>query len=195
MAKKKKREVAKRHSRAKGRLKRKRKLRLVKPRPKPNTQILYRPSLPHMGAPEGFRSISMSQAIMEYTKPIMKFVEDNENDLDNAMQISMVLWNYSVSIERGNEYKGLEKKILKGLKKTFGMDKDESHDLLKKMVERYSYLFPKDIQPKAGMPFMFIRKELKYLIKPYDYNKLTLSSESIPPDQDDRDLINKIERN
>ena len=49
----------------------------------------------------------------------MKYVEDDENGLDVAIQISTELWNYSISVEDGNEDKQLEKKILKALKKAF----------------------------------------------------------------------------
>jgi len=194
MAKKKKGEIAKRRSKAREKIKNKRTLRLVKSRPKPKPQIIHRPGLPYMGAPEGFRSISMSQAIMEYAKPLMKYVEDDENGLNVAMQISTVLWNYSISVKDGNEDKKLEKKTLKALGVTFGLDKSKAHVLFTKMIERYSYLFPQDIQPEPGLPFMFIRKEVRHLIKPFDYKKSVLSNEIIPPDQKDRDVIGKIER-
>ena len=88
--------------------------------------------------------------------------------LDDGMQISMLLWNYSISVEKGNEDKKSEKKILKVLGKTLKLDKEEAHALFKKMIERHSYLFPQDIQPEPGIPFMFIRKEIRHLIKPYD---------------------------
>ena len=117
MAKKKEGEIDKRSSKASEKMKKKGTLRLLKSRPKP--QIIHRPGVPHMGAPEGFRSISISQAMMEYAKPLMKYVEDDENGLDVAIQISTELWNYSISVEDGNEDKQLEKKILKALKKAF----------------------------------------------------------------------------
>jgi len=194
MAKKKKGEITKRHLKASEKAKKKHRLQLAKSRQKPKNQTVYRPGLPHMGAPEGFRSISMSQAMMEYAKPIMSFVEDSETRLDDAMQISMLLWNYSNFVERGNEDKKLEKEISKALRKTFKLDKDEAHALFEKMVERHSYLFPQDVQPKPGFPFMFIRKEIRHLIKSYDYSKLGLSHEIIPADQNDRDVMNKIEK-
>jgi hypothetical protein len=175
-------------------MKKKRTLQIVKSSPKPKPKITYRPGLPHMGAPEGFRTISMSQAMMEYAKPLMEFVEDDEKGFDDAMQISTVLWNYSISVEDGKEDKKIEKKILKALKKAFDLDKSEAHALFTKMVERYSYLFPQDIQPEPGLPFMFIRKEVRHLIRPFDYKKLVISNEIIPPDQNDRDVIDKIKR-
>ena len=163
MAKKKKGEIDKRRSKAREKIKRKRVLRSVKSKPKP--KVIHRPGLPHMGAPEGFRSISMAQAMMEYGKPLMSYVEDDENGLDEAMQMSTMLWNYAISVQRGSEDKKLEKEKSKTLRKALGLDKDEAQALFTKMVERYSYLFPQDIQLEPGLPFMFIRKELRHLIR------------------------------
>jgi len=192
MAKKKKGEIDKRRSKTREKTKKKRALRLLKSKPKP--KVIHRPGLPYMGAPEGFRSISMAQAMMEYAKPIMKYIEDDENGLDEAMQMSTMLWNYAISAERGNEDKKLEKEISKTLRKVLGLDKDEAQALFLKMVQRYRYLFPQDIQPKPGLPFMFIRKEVRHLIRPFDYKRLAVSHEIIPPDQNDRDVIDKIRR-
>lgn len=194
MAKKKKGETAKRRSKAREKMKKKRTLQLVKSRPKPEPQIIYRPGLPHMGAPEGFRSISMSQAVMEYAKPLIELVEDNEKGLNDVLQISMMLWNYALSVEQDGEDRIIEKEILKGLEANLDLDKSEAQALFTKMIQRRSYLFPPDKQPKAGTPFMFIRKEVRHLIKPFDYKNLLLSNEIIPPDQNDRDVMNKIDR-
>jgi hypothetical protein len=60
------------------------------------------------------------------------------------------------------------------------------------MVARYHYLFPEDIQPKPPSPFMFIRKEVRHLIRPFDYGKLNISDRIVPPDPDDRDAIDKL---
>ena len=189
---KKKGEIDRRHSKARQKMKRKRALRILKSKPK--SKVIYRPGLPHMGAPEGFRSISMAQAMMEYGKPIMNYVEDDENSLDKAMQISGLLWNYAISVQRGSEDKKPEKEILKVLRKTLDLDKDEAHALFTKMIERHSYLFPQDIQPEPRTPFMFIRKEARHLIRPFDYKNLVITNEIIPPDQNDRDVIDKIKR-
>ena len=192
MAKKKK-DMSKNRSKAREKIKKKRALRLSKSRSKPETKIINRPGMPYMGAPEGFRSISISQAMMEYAKPLMKFIK-NEKGFNDAMNIVMMLWNYSLSGESSHEDKKIEKKILQTLKVTLDLDENEAHALFTEMVERHSYLFPQDKQPKPGTPFMFIRKEVRYLIRPFDYTKIVLSNEVIPPDKKDRDIINKINR-
>ena len=192
MAKKKKREISKRRAKSREKTRRKRKLRLAKAR-EAEIRTIERPGLPHMGAPEGFRSISMSQAIMEYAKPLFDYTGDDENDLNENMQVGMLLWNYAVSINEGRQDNKIEKKILKSLSAAYGLKKDEASALLSKMVDRYAHLFPKEIQPKPAGPFMFIRKEIRYLIKPFDSQRLVISDEVIPADKEDRELVEKIE--
>jgi hypothetical protein len=147
-----------------------------------------------MGAPEGFRSISMSQAMLEYAKPLYELAKDKENLLNETMQISMLIWNHAISIEEGTESKGIEKKILKSLASAYDLKNDEVTALLIKMIDRHAFLFPKDKQPEPGTPFMYIRKEVHYLIKPFDYKRLALSNEIFPADQIDTELIEKIEK-
>ncbi|MFQ5484173.1 MAG: hypothetical protein ACE5DO_02445 [Desulfobacterales bacterium] len=194
MAKKKKRNISKRRARAREKNKRKRNLRLVKSRAAAEPKTIQRPGLPHMGAPEGFRSISTSQAMMEYAKPLFEFAKDEENAFNETLQISMLIWNYSISIEEDKGDKKIESEILKSLVSAYSLKKNEAAALLRKMIDRYAFLFPKDKQPEPGLPFMFIRKEVHYLIKPFDYNRLTLSNEIFPADQEDAELIEKIEK-
>lgn len=171
--------------------KKRRALRLVKSKPKPAPQVIERPGMPHMGAPAGFRSISFSQAMMEYAKPLMNQV-DNKDALEKVFNVSGLFWNYAISIERGEANKRDEKEIIRAVKKTFKMDTEEADTLLRKMIKRYSHLFPADIQPEPGLPFMFIRKEMRHIIRPFDYNKLTLFDEIIPPDKDDKAIISGL---
>ncbi|RLB13786.1 MAG: hypothetical protein DRN37_01550 [Thermoplasmata archaeon] len=190
MAKKKKRGSQKGRSKARDRKQKKRTLRLAKSHPRP--QVMTRPGLPHLGAPEGFRSISMAQAMLEYAKPMMKFGENDETGFNDAFQIATMLWNYALLVEKGDEDMKVRQEILKAIRGTFGLERVEAQSLLTKMIERRSFLFPPDQQPERGMPFMFIRKEVRYLIQPFDYKKLVIAGEIVLPDQDDRDLIKKI---
>ncbi|MGB2930082.1 MAG: hypothetical protein WBB70_14355 [Desulfobacterales bacterium] len=194
MAKKKKRDISKRRAKASEKTKRKRNLRVVKSRTSTEPKTILRPGLPHMGAPEGFRSISMSQAIMEYAKPLIEFAKDEENAFNNTLQISMLIWNYSISVEEGTGDKKIESKILKSLTSEYSLKQDEAAAMLTKMTDRYAYLFPKDKQPEPVTPFMYIRKEIHYLIKPFVYKRLALSNEIFPPEQEDVELIEKIEK-
>ena len=194
MARKKKRDISKRRAKAREKTKKKRNLRPVKSRAATEQKTIRRPGLPHMGAPEGFRSISMSQAIMEYAKPLLEFAKDEENEFNDTLQIGMLIWNYALSVEEGRKDKKIENKILKSLAQEYSLKKDEAAALLTKMTDRYTYLFPKDKQPEPGTPFMFIRKEVHFLIKPFDYNRLKLSNTIFPAEQEDLNLIEKIEK-
>ena len=100
MAKKKK-NISKRRAKAREKTKRKRNLRLIKSRAATEPETILRPGLPHMGAPEGFRSISMSQAIMEYAKPLFEFAKDEKNEFNDILQVAMLIWNYAISVEEG----------------------------------------------------------------------------------------------
>jgi hypothetical protein len=154
-------------------------------------EVAERPGMPYLGAPEGFRSISFSQAIMEYGAPLMEHAK-NDKAMDAALQLSGMFWNYALSVRDGKVDRKIEKEIVKGTTSDLGLKKDETQKLLQKMVDRYHYLFPEDIQPKPPSPFMFIRKEVHHLIRPFDYDKLNISDQFLPPDSDDQDAIDKL---
>jgi len=189
--KKKRNKITKRRAKSGQQKKKKRTLRLVKSKPKLDPQVIERPGMPHMGAPEGFRSISFSQAMMEYGKPLMDRME-NEDDLNKVLQMSGLFWNYALSVEKGEADKRLEKEITRAVKSACGMDKKEADALLRQMIERHGYLFPQNIQPEPGLPFMFIRKEVRHIIRPFDYNSLELSDKIISPDKDDAAIISRL---
>lgn len=128
---------------------------------------------------------------MEYGAPLVEQIK-NDNAMDSAFQLAGMFWNYALSVRDGEVDRKLEKEIVKGAKSNLGLNKDEIQRLLNKMVNRYHYLFPEDIQPKPPSPFMFIRKEVRHLIRPFDYGKLNISDRFIPPGNDDQDAIDKL---
>lgn len=71
--------------------------------------------MPYLGAPEGFRSISFSQAIMEYGAPLMAQAE-NEKTMNAALQLSSLFWNYALSVRDGKVDLKIEKEIVEGIK-------------------------------------------------------------------------------
>ncbi len=191
--KKDKKKIARRRQKTKQQKAKKRKLRLVKGGGGQSIEpiITERPGMPHMGAPEGFRSISFSQAMMEYATPLMEQAED-EKAMNVALQLSGLFWNYALSARDGKVDRKIEKEIATGVKSALGLNTKETNALMRKMVDRYHYLFPEDIQPKPPSPFMFIRKEVRHLIRPFDYGKLNISDRIVPPDPDDQDVIDKL---
>ncbi len=157
---------------------------------------MYRPGIADMEAPAGFRAINMSQAILEYSKPLEQYVKtDSKDGLNILMQSAMLLWNYANSVQRGKEDEKEEKDIIDIFRRTFRLEYSEANEMVKKMVERFDYLFPVDKQPKERFgPFMFIRKEIRNIIRPFDYSALKLSNEIIPPDEKDREVIERINK-
>lgn len=191
--KKNKTKISKRRQKARQQKGKKHKLKLIKGRGRDTSapMVAERPGMPHLGAPEGFRSISFSQAIVDYGAPLMEQAK-NEKGMDAVLQLSGMFWNYALSVSAGKADLKIEKEIIKAVKSVLGLNKEATQKLLQKMVERYHYLFPEDIQPKPPSPFMFIRKEVHHLIRPFDYGKLNISDQFIPSDSDDQDAIDKL---
>ena len=200
MGKKSKKDILKRRLKSREKAKKKRKLHLGSvsvgsPIEESSFDLSrYRPGISEMGAPPGFRSISMAQATAEYAKPLIELVGEESHGMDAlnaALQASILLWNMGIAQEKGKSDPDLDKDVWKAISMTFGMKEKEAQDLINKMIERKNYLFPPEIQPK-GTPFMFIRKEVNYLIRPFDYSKLKISDEKIPPDKKDVELVGNI---
>ncbi len=195
MGKKNKSDIVKRHLKSKQKAKQKRRLqqtRLGAERPGP-VSIKYRPGISELGAPPGFRSISMSQATMEYAKPLLELADSKGKDLNEALQASIVLWNLAIAREEKKSDFKLEKDIVKSLAKSFKMDQEEANHFMERMVERKNYLFPPGVQPKDKfLPFMFVRKEVRHLINPFDFNRLKILNESLTPDARDLALIDRL---
>jgi hypothetical protein len=68
-----KRDINKRRNKAAQKKQQKRKARAAALRRQPEVQVLHRPGISEMGAPEGFRAIGMAQAMMEYVKPLEEY--------------------------------------------------------------------------------------------------------------------------
>ncbi len=100
--KKDKTKISKRRQKAKQQKAKKRKLRLIKGGAGETSRpsVIERPGMPYLGAPEGFRSISFSQAIMEYGGPVLEQLK-NEKDMNAALQLSGLFWNYTISVRDG----------------------------------------------------------------------------------------------
>ncbi len=191
--KKKKGTVTRRRIQANQKKQRKSKSRHSKSKQKTPIQNFYRPALPDINAPEGFRTVSMSHAMMEYAKPVMKYVEDGTvSDPNVAMLIVQNLWNFALPSEHG-ESDETKDDILRLIRSTLQLNTKESVELFEKMVQRKDYLLPPEIQPDYRLT-MFIRKEEHYLIPDFDYSKITFSKEQILPDDKDRNMVSAINR-
>lgn len=161
-----------------------------------NVQVVDRPGISEMGAPEGFRAIGMAQAMMEYVKPLNEYYGKEPKDIDdlnNRMKLSMLLWNQARDVENGEERLAGKREVVKALSDAFGLNDEAAEALRVKMVERRSWLFPEEVQPVERIsPIMIMRKETRAEIKPFAYDRLRPTSEAVPANPEDRALIENI---
>jgi hypothetical protein len=160
------------------------------------------PSMPFLGnllfdreleAPKGFRPLSTTQAMMEYVAPIMAYVEDGTVvDPNDALQVGLLLWNSTLP-EVPVAMRQARSEIVAQIETTLQMDRQDAETFYDEMIERKAYLFPDEIQPEGAMT-MFMRKEVDYLIMPFEESQLNLSDEIIPPSDDDATLVNALEQ-
>lgn len=193
-----KKDVNKRRNRAAQKKQTQRKTKAAALRRRPEVQVQYRPGITEMGAPDGFRSIGMAQAIMEFGKPLNEYFgrePRGTDDLNKLMQTSMLLWNHALSVEKDEADEMEKADVLKVLSMTFGLDLTAAEALRNRMVERRLSLFPSDKQPKERTtPFMIMRKETVAEIKPFPYERFKHTEDSIPPGPEDNALIEKIKK-
>ena len=196
MGKKKKKKKSKGKRREKSRQK-KRPLKLVESKQKSDITSLFRPSQSDMGVPDGFRSVSIGEALIEYGKPLTELEINNDvQDIDEVvLQITSELWNYNISLEDGINDEKTKNDIIRQLSSTFVMEEEQPFDFFNKMIDRKNYLFPPEIQPKSPMTMtLFMRKEVQHLITEFNYNKLKFSDKAIQPDEKDKDMIKMINK-
>jgi hypothetical protein len=162
-------------------------LKLVKEKCKEEADLHFTPPqlIADIEVPDGFRGVSISQALMMFAKPLM----DNAGDCDferfnEIFIISILIWNYEILEREGLNRAGeIKKKIIAAMGGILGLRVAESEELLQKMLDRKRNLFPEDIQPDH--PIMFMRKELSHLIVSFNYDGLKYSAEPVPPDEHD----------
>jgi hypothetical protein len=142
-------------------------------------------------APQGFRPIPMTQAMMEFAAPIMAYVENGTvQDPNDALQIGMQLWNCTLP-KAPVAVKKSRTEIVNQIRTTLQLDRQEAEAFFDRMIERKAYLFPDEIQPEGTMT-MFMRKEVEYLITPFEESQLDLSDEPMPPDGDDDTFLDAL---
>lgn len=193
MKKKNRNEIIKRQSKAKEKAKKKRQSRLNSQ----PVQFIERPAISDVVAPKGFVTIAASQAIMEYAKPLMDKGAIDINDLNAKLELASSLWNLSISKQKDDqqEYRRWMEKVKTSAATVLKVDEGERDRIIQEMIERYSYLFPEDIQPEPSSMFMYMRKDVSYLVAPFDYSRIKFKvKETIPPDEEDRRLIDKIKQ-
>lgn len=153
-----------------------------------SVQVVSRPPMSEIESPEEFRPVSISQAMMEYAKPLLEFAKSRDhNELNEILQISMSLWNFTTM---GSP--ALKRQTVEAMAGKFEMDLETAEGLFDKMIERKDYLFPKAVQPNFPPTVMLMRKEISHVIAVFNYKALNYLREVIPPDERDREAIRKI---
>ncbi len=193
MAKKKKdkKSAAKRSAKAQQRKKQKRKLKVIKG--KSDYTRVERPNLDNMKAPPGFLAVSISQALMEYSKSIMDFEDSGSiGDMDKNLQVTSLLWNYAITMESGDVDDKSEKDLLDMIQLSWQVEQSEAQKLLDKFIAKKHEMFPPDVQVK-GSPMMYMSKVISHLVAPFNYKQLQLSKEIFPPDEKDKIFIVSLE--
>lgn len=190
--KKSKKEIVKRQAKSREKARKKRQVRLVKTQPR----FMERPPISQMEAPKGFMAVSSSQALMEYAKPLMETDAENLDELNRRMELASSLWNLAVSRQKDEqqEYSRWMERVKASAKKVLNLDGTERDCYIDRMIERQVHLFPEEVQPTTPSMFMHMRKDVSYLITPFDDGRIRFRVDvAIPPDKEDLCLIGKIE--
>jgi hypothetical protein len=167
-------------------------LRVVRKSAGPDVEFMDAPSFGDIQAPDGFRVVSYSQAMMEYAGPVLEASESqNMKGLNERMQVAMLCWNHSIAGDLLPGPRTPEDEIVRKIGKALKLSKQEASEFFKKMVEWKSYLFPEELQ-QNGVPFMVMRKEMSHLIAPFDFSRINFLEKPIPPDQKDKKFINNL---
>lgn len=148
------------------------------------------PAISQMRPPDGFRAVSISQAMIEYANPVMKYVEKGiVKDINKAMGIVTELWNYQISEETDDLPRVNKKDLIKQIRRTLKMNAEEAASFLDMMLERKKHLLPDDIQPKENLSRMYIRKDMSVLIATFNYDSLKLSEQAYTPEEADKEMV------
>jgi len=190
--KKNKKEIVKRKAKAKEKARKKRQVRLAKPPP----GFMERAPISQMEVPKGFMAISSSQALIEYAKPLMEKNAESLDELNQRMELGSFLWNLAISQQKNEqqEYSRWMERAKASAKKVLNLDGVERDRYIAEMIERHVHLFPEEVQLPSPSMFMCMRKDVSYLIPPFDYNRIRFRVDTtISPDKEDLRLLGKIE--
>jgi hypothetical protein len=160
-----------------------------------NSQLPSSLSFSDFVPPDGFRTVPIPHALVEYATPLMEMVPDPEDIVKAAevFEIATSIWYYTLNDIFEEKDKISKTDVLDLIHKEIGLDQAEADDFFSMMVERKHYLLPNNIQPE-GSVFQFIRKEVCYLIDRFDYEELKISPEIIPPNTIDLKVMKNLEK-
>ena len=144
-----------------------------------------------MAAPDGFRPLSMTQALMEFAAPLTeRFDSDGVDGVNTVMQVAISIWNLPFP---ANLTTADHEELVEDTAAALSIDERDADQLIDELIERKHYLFPADMQPDDPR-WMFMRKTVEYRIEQFDEERLELSSEPLPADPDDVAMLDALRR-
>ena len=145
--------------------------------------------------PDGFRVVSITQALMEYSGPLVETVNDRTNmkEVNEIFGVAAAIWDYTSGDKSRHVNKKSKTEILALIEHRLGFYFGQANKFFSMMVERKNFLFPSEIQP-LDETIMFIRHDVRCLAKRFDREDLNLSPETIHPTADDLKVIHNINR-
>ena len=148
-------------------------------------------SLENLQPPEGFRAITITQALLNFAKPLQEFFKEEDTEgMNVVIGLANDIWNYTL-VKVPLAQKKTPEEIVEQICEQFEIDETEAFALFDEMVERKAYLFPDDIQP-ADVRNMFMRKEEEYRFAAFDEEQLQLLAEAIPSSPEDLEMLHTL---
>lgn len=142
--------------------------------------------------PAGFRAVRMGEAMMEFAKAMIKHPDiKGLESLEETIGLAMPLWNYAIATEQGNVNASMRSTCCEVLQLACTINQQEAEELIDKMVILKNEMFPPDVQPQ-GSPIMFMRKGVRHIIAPFNYDRLILNDEVLPETEDGRRLLDLL---
>jgi hypothetical protein len=165
-----------------------------------NVQVIHRPALSNIQAPEGFKAVSNSQAMMYYAEPVISknkiSGEGNITGLNAAFKVAVSIWNFTNTlIPRSDEEKRNEKsQILELINETLDLEGASPEDFFEIMLQRKNNLFPEEVQPKDAPMYVFQRKIDTFQIEAFDMSKLQIPENRNVEIADSKALLEKLSK-
>lgn len=170
---------------------REKKLLAQQPSSRPSADMAAQQAFADIEAPEGFRVVSMTQGLMEFAQPLMEQLQaDGIEDRHTGMNLAAHIWNLTIPKDPIQQ---TPEDIVEQMCAALKLDETDAFDLLERLLERKADLFPEDIQPQ-NPAILFMRKEIAYVIAKFDETELALSTEAIPPNQDDWAILGQLQQ-
>lgn len=142
-------------------------------------------------APAGFRAVGMSGALMEFAKALLKHSDLKGSGMEDALNLAMPLWNYTIAMERGETDSRLRAEVVKGVMSACKVGEEAADETVAKAVARKNKMFPPEVQPR-GSAYMFMRKEVLHLIAPFNYDRLSVSDQAVPATGQDHRFFEQL---